>query len=241
MRLLSGYQQKWYVGYTWTRTSENGGSARAAGCHAVDAPRQFVAAEATEVFAYAGNLTGVMEWDPTITTLVRFANGTIGKVGCVLEGNIKYQFNLRLHDARGTLVNNRFLTEDLPGQTDWAEFPTILPRHAGGESPPAPSGDRSPGPMHSRWHAAHRRRSRRGENARNLLCRRVVRAREAPGALTARPLADEAHPVTISSFAAAAPVPRYGAWPARSAGARAGPRRIGAPDKTRQPITRPDA
>lgn len=125
---FSGNWEQWYPGYAWVRTKEQGGSALpAAGCHAVDALRQFVRGDATEVFAYAGNFTGVMEWDPTILTMVRFEDGTIGKIGCVLEGNVKYQFNVRLHGAKGTLVNDRFLTTQLPGQTGWAHFPTILP------------------------------------------------------------------------------------------------------------------
>ncbi len=125
---FSGNWEKWYPGYTWVKTKEKGGSALpAAGCHAVDAIRQFVRSDAVEVFAYADNFTQVMEWDPTIITLIRFANGTIGKVGCVLEGNVKYQFNVRLHGRKGTLVNDRFLTDYLPGQTGWAQFPTILP------------------------------------------------------------------------------------------------------------------
>lgn len=125
---FSGNWERWYPGYAWVKTKEQGGSALpAAGVHAVDALRQFVRSEATEVFAYAGNFTGVMEWDPTILTMVRFEDGTIGKIGCVLEGNVKYQFNVRLHGAKGTLVNDRFLTTQLPGQTGWAQFPTILP------------------------------------------------------------------------------------------------------------------
>lgn len=125
---FSGNQEKWYQGYHWVKTREKGGGAlQAAGAHAVDALRQFVRSEAVEVFAYAGNFTGVMEWDPTIVTMIRFANGAIGKVGCSLEGNVKYQFNVRLHGSKGTLVGDRFLTTYLPGQTGWAQFPTILP------------------------------------------------------------------------------------------------------------------
>jgi predicted dehydrogenase len=125
---FSGNQEKWYPGYYWVKTREKGGGAlQAAGCHAVDAIRQFVRSDAVEVFAQAGNFTGVMEWDPTILTMIRFASGAIGKVGCTLEGNVKYQFNVRLHGPKGTLVNDRFLTNYLPGQTGWAQFPTILP------------------------------------------------------------------------------------------------------------------
>lgn len=125
---FSGNWEKWYPGYAWVKSKEKGGSALpSAGCHAVDAIRQFSRSEAVEVFAYSGNFTGAMEWDPTILTMIRFANGTIGKVGCVLEGNISYQFNVRLHGPKGTLVNDRFITNYLPGQTGWAHFPTILP------------------------------------------------------------------------------------------------------------------
>ena len=125
---FSGNWEQWYPGYAWVKTKEKGGSALpAAGCHSVDAIRQFVRSPAVEVFAYSGNFTGVMEWDPVIATLIRFENGTIGKVGCVLEGNLKYQFNVRLHGATGTLVNDHFLTNYIPGQTGWAQFPTILP------------------------------------------------------------------------------------------------------------------
>jgi predicted dehydrogenase len=126
---FSGNWEKWYTGYHWVKTREKGGSALpAAGCHAVDAIRQFVRSDAVEVFAQSGNFTGVMEWDPTILTIIRFQNGAIGKVGCVLEGNVKYTFNVRLHGAKGTLVNDRFRTTYLdPGLEGWAQFPTILP------------------------------------------------------------------------------------------------------------------
>jgi predicted dehydrogenase len=126
---FSGNWQQWYPGYDWVKTKAKGGSALpAAGAHAVDAVRQFVRSEATEVFAYAGNFTRVMEWDASILTVIRFANGAIGKVGCILEGNVKYQFNVRLHGPKGTLVNDTFRTTYLdPGLEGWARFPTILP------------------------------------------------------------------------------------------------------------------
>ena len=126
---FSGNQEKWYGGYQWVKTRERGGSAfAAAGCHAIDAIRQFVRSDAIEVFAYSGNFTHVMDWDATIVTIIRFANGAIGKVGCVLEGNVKYTFNVRLHGEKGTLVNDKFRSTVLdPGLEGWAHFPTILP------------------------------------------------------------------------------------------------------------------
>jgi len=126
---FSGNWEKWYAGYGWVKTKEKGGSAlAAAGCHAVDAIRQFMRSDAVEVFAYSGNFTKVMEWDPIIATLIKFKSGAIGKVGCALEGNVKYTFNVRLHGAKGTLINDRFVSQHLdPGLQGWAHFPTILP------------------------------------------------------------------------------------------------------------------
>jgi len=126
---FSGNWEQWYPGYPWVKTREKGGAALpAAGCHALDAVRQFMRSDAVEVFAYSGNFTNVMEWDPTIVTLIKFANGGIAKVGCVLEGNVKYTFNVRLHGPKGTLVNDRFRTTYLdPGLEGWAHFPTVLP------------------------------------------------------------------------------------------------------------------
>ena len=45
-----------------------------------------------------------------------------------MEGNVKYQFNVRLHGDKGALVNNTFRARPLePGIEGWAEFPTTLP------------------------------------------------------------------------------------------------------------------
>ncbi len=125
---FSGNWEKWYAGLHWVRTKERGGSAYlAAGCHAIDGLRFFMPGEITEVFALSGNFTGLMEWDATICSLLRYEDGRIGKVACVLEGNNKYWFNVRLHGPDGTVVGNKFRTNLLPGTTTWAEFETIMP------------------------------------------------------------------------------------------------------------------
>ena len=125
---FSGNWEKWYPGYHWARQrAKAGGALICAGCHAVDALRWFMPGEVVEVFGYEGRFTDVMEWEPTTLTVVKFDSGAIGKIGCILEGNLKYQFNLRLHGAKGTLDNEYFLSDHLPGQTGWASFPTIMP------------------------------------------------------------------------------------------------------------------
>jgi predicted dehydrogenase len=125
---FSGNWDKWYAGLSWVRTKAQGGSAYlAAGCHALDGLRFFMPGEIKEVFAYSGNFTGLMEWDATICTLMRYADGRIGKVASVLEGNNKYWFNVRLHGPDGTVINEKFRTNLLPGTTTWAQFETIMP------------------------------------------------------------------------------------------------------------------
>ncbi|MCL4508719.1 MAG: Gfo/Idh/MocA family oxidoreductase [Chloroflexi bacterium] len=125
---FSGNQHKWYVGWDWVHTRSQGGSAfLAAGCHAVDALRQFMPGEPKVVTAFAGNFTKTFEYEPTISALVQFSSGAIAKVASVIEGNIPYTFNVRLHGVKGTIVQNRFVSELLPGQTGWAEIPTIMP------------------------------------------------------------------------------------------------------------------
>jgi predicted dehydrogenase len=120
-----------YTGYRWITQQQYGGTALlAAGCHAVDALRWFVGGEAIEAFAYANySKTNPMKfgYEPNSVTLVRFADGTMGKVATSLESVGPYMFNISLFGDRGTVRNNRVFTKRWPGQNDWATIPTILP------------------------------------------------------------------------------------------------------------------
>jgi len=121
----------WYSGYKWIRKKASGrNNLLAAGCHAVDALRWFVGSDAIEVFAYAN--TGAhnrmqFEYETNSITAVKFANGTMGKVGCTIEGVMPYVFNIMLVGEEGTIRNNQVFTRRWPGQKDWATIPTILP------------------------------------------------------------------------------------------------------------------
>jgi predicted dehydrogenase len=121
----------WYSGYEWIRRKASGSNnLLAAGCHAVDALRWFVGGEVVEVFAYAN--TGphnVMqfEYETNSITTVKFANCTIGKVGCTIEAMMPYMFNILLVGEEGTIRNNQVFTRRWPGQKNWATIPTILP------------------------------------------------------------------------------------------------------------------
>ncbi|MCC6861174.1 MAG: Gfo/Idh/MocA family oxidoreductase [Bryobacterales bacterium] len=120
-----------YTGHAWITTREGGGSSLlSAGCHAVDGLRWFAGQEAVEVFAYSntsrGNPAGY-QYHPNTVTLVKFANGLMGKVASSIECQMPYLFNILLAGDRGTIRNNQVFSRQWPGQTGWATVPTILP------------------------------------------------------------------------------------------------------------------
>jgi len=119
----------WYVGYTWSRTVEMGGSpALLGGCHTIDALR-WLAGDVVEVSAYATRgYREDLEWLPSIVGIAKFANGGIGKIGCSLEMPMPYQFNMLINGSKGVLRNGRFYCKEmLPGQTDFLTIPAIMP------------------------------------------------------------------------------------------------------------------
>lgn len=121
----------WYGQYEWNRLKDMGGSdLLTAGCHAVDGLRWFMQSEAVEVSSISNTSAGnplKYEYDTNSVTLVRFANGAIGKIGCSIECRQPYSFNIRLLGEEGSIVNNKFYSLNLSGQRDWAEIPTVLP------------------------------------------------------------------------------------------------------------------
>ena len=121
----------WYAQYEWNIKKEIGGSSLlTAGCHAVDGLRWFVGKQAVEVCAYS-NVSGQnplrFEYEPNSVTLVKFEDGTIGKVTSSIECVQPYIFNVALFGDQGTIRNNQVFSKRWVGQKGWATFPTILP------------------------------------------------------------------------------------------------------------------
>ncbi len=125
----------WYGQYAWNRLKAEGGSSLlSAGIHAVDALRWFTGKEPVEVSAYSTNslnedyYPGGYEYDPTIVAIMKFADGSIGKVGCSIECLHPYKFPITLMGTGGSIRDNRLFSKELmPGQTEMATIPTILP------------------------------------------------------------------------------------------------------------------
>jgi predicted dehydrogenase len=121
----------WYAQYHWNIKKEIGGSSLlTAGCHAVDGLRWFVGKKAVEVFAYSNTSPENplhYEYEPNSVTLIRFEDGTIGKVASSIECVMPYQFNIQLLGDQGSIRNNQLFTRHWPGQKGWATIPTVLP------------------------------------------------------------------------------------------------------------------
>jgi len=121
----------WYAQYEWNIKKEFAGSSLlTAGCHAVDGLRWFVGKRAVEVFAYA-NFSPQnplhYEYEPNSVTLVKFEDGTMGKVASSIECVMPYVFNIELLGDQGTIRNNQVFSKRWVGQKSWATIPTILP------------------------------------------------------------------------------------------------------------------
>jgi len=121
----------WYKQYEWNVTKAMGGSSLlTAGCHAVDGLRWFVGKRAVEVQAYANfspHNPLKYEYEPNSVTLVRFEDGTLGKVASSVECAQPYVFNINLLGELGTIRNNQVFSRRWVGQKGWATIPTILP------------------------------------------------------------------------------------------------------------------
>jgi len=121
----------WYKQYEWNVTKTMGGSSLlTAGCHAVDGLRWFMGRRAAEVFAYS-NFSAQnplrYEYEPNSVTLVKFEDGTLGKIASSIECVMPYAFDIQLLGDEGTIRNNQVFSRRWVGQRGWATIPTILP------------------------------------------------------------------------------------------------------------------
>ena len=120
------------VGAGWkSSAAEAGSSLLTGGCHAVDMMRYFQkpGAEPVEVFAYSmpPRRRKDFTYDPTITLMLRFDNGSVGEVGSCLETNMPYVFDLSVLGTRGAINNSRVYSETLLGEEAFMTVPGVYP------------------------------------------------------------------------------------------------------------------
>jgi predicted dehydrogenase len=117
--------------YEWLRTRRMGGSVTlSGGCHAVDAVRYIMQKKAVEVEAYTWTSKTNRyryEYPPNSVTLIRFADGTVGKVATTFEANGPYTFPVTILGDAGSIRDNRIFSSKWKGQQTWAAVPTVQP------------------------------------------------------------------------------------------------------------------
>ena len=120
-----------YAQYEWNIKKEMAGSdLLTAGCHAVDGLRWFVGARPVEVFAYANtsrNNPLNYEYQPNSLTMVKFADGTMGKVAILHRVRAALHLQHRPLRRPGDDAQQPDFLQALAGQKGWAAIPTILP------------------------------------------------------------------------------------------------------------------
>ncbi|MCB0060749.1 MAG: Gfo/Idh/MocA family oxidoreductase [Caldilineaceae bacterium] len=116
-------------GSAYTRKDVVGSAFLSGGCHAVDMLR-WLGGEVAEVSAFAAPPKRVttFEFDPVVVASLKFANGAVGKLSALLDGDTPYRFNCRLFGTNGSIQNNEvYSSQKYPGATEYFTFPTITP------------------------------------------------------------------------------------------------------------------
>jgi predicted dehydrogenase len=110
----------WYGQYRWNTRKDEGGSALlTAGCHALDALLLCMGSDIEEVTSYATRsdnpIFRAYEYPTSSSTIVRFADGRAGKSAAVVDCLQPYYFHTHLVGSEGSLLDNRFHSQRLPG------------------------------------------------------------------------------------------------------------------------------
>jgi UDP-N-acetyl-2-amino-2-deoxyglucuronate dehydrogenase len=133
--LIYGEADYWHparraaVGSPSLRKDVVGSAFLSGGCHAVDMLR-YLGGEVTEVAAFsaAPKRITAFEFDPVVVASLKFANGAVGKLSALLDGDTPYNFHCRLFGSNGSIQNNQvYSSRHYPGSLDYWSFPTISP------------------------------------------------------------------------------------------------------------------
>ncbi len=108
----------WYGQFRWNTGKKDGGSSLlSAGCHALDALLLCMGGEVEAVTSYAtrskNTVFGQYEYATTSVTILRFADGRIGKVASVIDCLQPYYFHTHLVGSEGSLLDNKFHSQKL--------------------------------------------------------------------------------------------------------------------------------
>lgn len=113
----------------WLAKKEFTGSAMlAGGSHPVDMIRFLVGSEVAKVAAFARPGLEGFDYDTTVSGILHFANGALGRVSACFDLAGPYQFNIEVLGTEGTARDDRIWSKKLtPQQSDFYRLPCILP------------------------------------------------------------------------------------------------------------------
>lgn len=122
----------WYGQYRWNTTKENGGSSLlSAGCHALDALLLCMGSEVEEVTAY--NTTSKheifqkYEYATTTAAILKFANGSVGKVASVIDCLQPYYLHAHLIGSEGSILDDKiYSTKFGLRDKEWTSLPMAM-------------------------------------------------------------------------------------------------------------------
>lgn len=122
----------WYGQFRWSKKKDGGGSALlSAGCHAMDALLKLMGEPVEEVTSYSTKSRAACfaeyEFDPCSVTILKFANGKIGKVAACIDCLQPYYFHFHLVGSKGSLLDDKIYTTELPGllKEKWTKLETV--------------------------------------------------------------------------------------------------------------------
>lgn len=124
----------WYGQYTWNIKKKMGlSSLLTAGVHALDALMMFVGDKpVSEVSSYStkskNKIFTPYEYDTSSTSILKFEDGTVGKVSSIIDCLQPYYFHIHLVGEYGSLLDNKFYSQKLAGLTKerWSILETAL-------------------------------------------------------------------------------------------------------------------
>jgi predicted dehydrogenase len=133
----------WYGQFAWNVKKDFGGSSLlTAGCHALDALLMFMDGQVEEVSSYQtrseADTFKPYEYPTTGVTILKFADGRVGKVTSCIDCLQPYYFHIHLVGSEGSLLDNRFTSRKLDGlkKDRWSTLETSLVDSGGVEDHP---------------------------------------------------------------------------------------------------------
>jgi predicted dehydrogenase len=123
----------WYGQFRWNVRRDMGGSSLlSAGCHALDALLFCMGSDVVSVSSLSTHSTNPdfakYEYPSTSVTILKFRDGSVGKVASSIDCLQPYYFHTHLVGSKGSLLDNKIYSTELPGldKNRWSELPMKL-------------------------------------------------------------------------------------------------------------------